>query len=72
MDRLVHLPEGIAAFKALGNAVNVTVVKRILTNLLQLLPPPGDRGAASAWQIEGGEVLNRGKDVSRHVAPTLA
>ncbi len=38
MDELKHLPEGITAMKALGNAVNVTVVKKILTNLLELLP----------------------------------
>ncbi len=46
MDELKHLPEGISAFKALGNAVNVTVVERILTTLLKLYqhehesPPP--------------------------------
>ncbi len=38
MDELEHLPDGIAAFKALGNAVNVTVVESILGNLLKLLP----------------------------------
>lgn len=45
MDELEHLPVGIAAFKALGNAVNVTVVERILTNLLRLLAE-GQNGAA--------------------------
>lgn len=38
MNELKHLPEGIASFKALGNAVNVTVVEKILGNLLKLLP----------------------------------
>jgi DNA (cytosine-5)-methyltransferase 1 len=38
MGELKHLPEGIAAMKALGNAVNVTVVEKILGNLLKLLP----------------------------------
>jgi DNA (cytosine-5)-methyltransferase 1 len=31
MDRIAHLPIGIGAYKALGNAVNVTVVRQILT-----------------------------------------
>lgn len=34
MDKLQELPEGSRATKALGNAVNVTVVKLILQNLL--------------------------------------
>ncbi len=38
MGQLKHLPEGIAAMKALGNAVNVTVVEKILGELLKLLP----------------------------------
>jgi DNA (cytosine-5)-methyltransferase 1 len=45
MGELKHLPDGIAAFKALGNAVNVTVVERILSELLRLLP--ARKGAAN-------------------------
>ncbi len=37
MNDMKHLPGGIAAFKALGNAVNVTVVEKILGELLPLL-----------------------------------
>ena len=40
MDALKYLPDGISAFKALGNAVNVTVVEKILGNLLSLLETP--------------------------------
>lgn len=39
MDDLRHLPEGTAAIKALGNAVNVKVVQLILQNLLKLRQP---------------------------------
>ena len=39
MGDLKHLPEGLSAMTALGNAVNVTVVRRILDNLLTLLHP---------------------------------
>jgi DNA (cytosine-5)-methyltransferase 1 len=35
MDSLPHLPSGIAAMEALGNAVNVTVVENILRAMLQ-------------------------------------
>jgi len=35
MDDLKYLPEGIAGFKALGNAVNVKVVRLILRNLIR-------------------------------------
>jgi DNA (cytosine-5)-methyltransferase 1 len=38
MGALRHLPKGIAAMKALGNAVNVRVVGSILQRLLELLP----------------------------------
>ncbi len=38
MEELSHLPKGIAAMKALGNAVNVRVVTRILERLLEFLP----------------------------------
>lgn len=34
MEELAHLPDGVAGFKALGNAVNVKVVYLILKNLL--------------------------------------
>jgi hypothetical protein len=72
MGHLKHLPEGIAAFKALGNAVNVTVVQKILTNLLPLLSAPYDGGAASAEQIEGSKVVNRRKISARVLGPALA
>jgi DNA (cytosine-5)-methyltransferase 1 len=36
MNDIKELPKGLAAFKALGNAVNVTVVEKILNQLLPL------------------------------------
>ena len=42
MGKLKHLPEGISAFKALGNAVNVRVVEKILAKLLPLLEAERD------------------------------
>ena len=38
LDTLENLPTGAAAVRALGNAVNVAVVQRILRQLLPLLP----------------------------------
>ena len=40
LDSLEHLPDGAAAVRALGNAVNVTVVRRILRQMLPLLALP--------------------------------
>ena len=37
LDSLAHLPTGAAAVRALGNAVNVAVVRRILRQMLPLL-----------------------------------
>ena len=53
MGELNRLPKGMAAFKALGNAVNTTVVDRILVELLRLLPvrarrPPPTSPSAGA------------------------
>lgn len=39
MNSLKHLPNGIAAMRALGNAVNVTVVEEILNQLIPSLKP---------------------------------
>ncbi len=72
MGHLKHLPKGIAAFKALGNAVNVTVVQKILANLLPLLSAPYDVGPVSAKQIEGSKVVNRRKTSARVLGPALA
>ena len=38
MQKLKYLPDGEAAFKALGNAVNVDVVRNVISPLLTLLP----------------------------------
>jgi DNA (cytosine-5)-methyltransferase 1 len=40
LGELEHLPMGGAAARALGNAVNATVVRQILSNLLPLLSAP--------------------------------
>jgi DNA (cytosine-5)-methyltransferase 1 len=53
INEIMHLPQGIAAFKALGNAVNVTVVERILGKLILLTPrlaasPPVSRKGDAA------------------------
>lgn len=71
MDKLKHLPESIAAFKALGNAVNVTVVKKILANLVHLLPVPRVDWTDSVRQMEGRKVLNRRKASTRVIIPVL-
>jgi len=51
MDGLEQLPHGISAFRALGNAVNVTVVNNILVNLLTLLPTKQLRNKPSRQRI---------------------
>ena len=72
MSELKHLPDGIAAFKALGNAVNVTVVEKILSKLVPLLHARQDvaldgvkRNGILHWN---GNKMSR----SRRVAPALA
>ena len=40
LDSLAHLPAGAAAVRALGNAVNVAVVRRIMRQMLPLLVAP--------------------------------
>jgi DNA (cytosine-5)-methyltransferase 1 len=72
MEKLPHLPHGIAAFKALGNAVNVTVVDRILRNLLRLLAMRRD-SAAVEMEWNGQNILsNRRRTRSPVVAQVLA
>lgn len=47
MGELQYLPKGIAAMKALGNAVNVRVVSVILEEFLKLLPASSGSGPES-------------------------
>ena len=57
MDKISHLPERqTAAFKALGNAVNVEVVSRVAEQLLSALEAdtlhPSMIGKSSAAELE--------------------
>lgn len=56
MDALKYLPAGIAAFRALGNAVNVTVVERILEELLKLLRARASVSALNSVSAFDGHV----------------
>lgn len=48
LGALKHLPTGVAAVRALGNAVNVAVVRRILQQLVPLIPASAKHRAAIA------------------------
>jgi DNA (cytosine-5)-methyltransferase 1 len=72
MGELVYLPEGIPAMKALGNAVNVTVVEKILRKLLRLFHSPGEN-ALNGVKQNGFRHFNRNKlSRLRAVVPVLA
>ena len=72
MGELKYLPDGIAAFKALGNAVNVTVVEKILGKLVPLLHARRDV-ALNGVKRNGILHLNGIKlPRSRRVVPALA
>jgi DNA (cytosine-5)-methyltransferase 1 len=59
MNELKHLPEGIAAFKALGNAVNATVVERILGNLLRVMRSRVMRSRLRVFPIKSFSAFDR-------------
>ena len=73
MDELKCLPDGIAAFKALGNAVNVTVVEKILGKLVPLLHSRRDDVTLNSAKRNGLLHLNGSKlPRSRPLVPVLA
>lgn len=51
MDSLKHLPEGTRGMKALGNAVNVTVARRVLKSLLN--PRSGKKLERNGSKVAG-------------------
>jgi DNA (cytosine-5)-methyltransferase 1 len=71
MGELKHLPDGISAFCALGNAVNVTVVEKILAKLLPLLDTERDdrpKPVGANWISKIGKV---NLPNSRRIIPVL-
>jgi DNA (cytosine-5)-methyltransferase 1 len=72
MGELKHLPDGISAFKALGNAVNVTVVEKILANLLPLLNTESDDQPKPIGINQISRVTVVKLPRSRNIVPVLA
>jgi DNA (cytosine-5)-methyltransferase 1 len=71
MGELKHLPAGMSAFYALGNAVNVTVVKKILAKLLPLLDAERDDQPAPAGTNRISKLGKINLPRSRRTIPVL-
>jgi DNA (cytosine-5)-methyltransferase 1 len=72
MGKLVYLPKGIPAMKALGNAVNVTVVEKILGKLLRLFHSH-ENNVLNSVKRNGFHYFNGNKlSHSRTAVPVLA
>ena len=72
MGDLKHLPVGISAFKAFGNAVNVTVVERIFGKLVPLLHARRDVALNAVKQIGISHLNGIKLSRSRKAVPALA
>ena len=72
MDELKHLPAGISAFYALGNAVNVTVVEKILAKLLPLLDVERDDQPEPVGTNRISRIAAVKLPRSRNIVPVLA